>query len=191
MSFSPSPKASVCAALKPSRSREKGEARSLRDALGRELEEERERFEIQRRSCEVLARAGAELVERVGVADADELGREALEPGGRSPTGWIAIRWKSRVVLGCRCKPLDVELVVDVDVRREAGRARPRRSPRAPATARSAVLQEPAVGRGDDRALVADERLARVSAGSITRQQPTAPCGRSRRSRGCPPRAPG
>ena len=130
------------------------------------------------RAAEALAHPHAEPVELDRVADADELRRRLGQPRarGRRPRGRSRC-WKSAYASASGVIARDVELVADVDVRLVAlgldRRDRLRASSSSIGTCRS---QRP-VGVGDDRALVADDRIVEARP-ARARGAATAPSGR-------------
>ena len=96
---------------------QKVEARALRHARRRELEEVRQRLRDVQPLAEALPQPRRELVERGRVADADELRRVAVEPRDKVADGMDREVLEARVSLRLGRHARDVELVVDVDVR--------------------------------------------------------------------------
>ena len=134
----------------------------LRDALGRELEEERQRLRHEEPPGELLSHRDPELVQRRRFPDADELRRRLLEPRSELADHVQRDPLERRVALGLRRRALHVQLVVDVDVEPEAGRLDGRDClAREPELDR--MVEDPRPVRLDDRGtLVADERLGRA-----------------------------
>ena len=142
--------------------REELEPGALGDAERRELEELRQRLRHPEAVGEARAHPLAEAVERVGVADADDLRRRLRQPRLDVADGVDRDLLEAGVRLRACGHARDVELVADVDVRVVAlGLDGGDRLARELEVDRD--VQEPLpVGADDDGALVADDRVVQT-----------------------------
>ena len=162
MSFSASPSATVWLALNPSRPARNSSPEAFETPGGSELEEERERLRHPEPPVEARSQHALELVERVGIADTDELRRRLDKPVGQLADRMDVDLLETCVAFGLGRQMRDVELVAHVDVGRK-----PRLDDRGDRRARELELdrrveQDAAVGLGDECPLVADDRLAEL-----------------------------
>src|SRR5687767_10789620 len=109
---------------------------------------------------------GLEPVERFRLADRDELRRRLFQPREQISDLMHGYALERCVAIGLRCRARDVELIVDVAIHGEtllleAGNRLTRQSE----WDRLVPQEAAAVRIGDDRALVADDRLRQLGLG--------------------------
>ena len=189
-SFSPSPNATIAVEVEPELARRRTRAPSpstRRDSPSRAGTAATRQEDAARRSAPRVAPRMA--ARTLGLGDRDDLRRRAVEPLEE-----VADLGHGEVLeAGVRARVLrlrgDVELVVDVDVRRDAERTRAARSPRGRPRARAARGGGTRRSRVDHGgALVADDRLGDPG-GLEVRAAPSGTSALSRSARGSRPRA--
>ena len=159
-SFSPSPQATVCAAVKPSRSATNWRPAPLLTSGWANSRKCGSDFEMKRRPRKRGFSSASSSSRASGSPTATSLVGSSWSQSRSGPTGWISRFWKSAYARASGVDLRDVEQVVHVAVDVKAARDErvdhlERERPRD-----ADVAQELARGRiGDDRALVADHRV--------------------------------